>query len=286
MAEDGRRRTEDATRSVRLSSVSTERVNARNDLLAVEEPLEIRLAFQREGQPLEQSISITMRTPGHDRELAAGFLHGEGILESPARVEKIETGSQSTDCNTVRVVLAPGVTFDPGLLQRNFYTTSSCGVCSKASLEALHVGGCRPLSRGKPSIPRSIVHGLADRLSRSQPVFRKTGGLHAAGLFDANGELVSLHEDVGRHNAVDKVVGELFLAGRLPLDEHILMVSGRSSFEIMQKALVAGIPIVAAVSAPSSLAVELAHNFGMTLLGFVRGESFNIYTGDERIVGL
>ncbi len=284
MTKHAPRKTVDSTRAVRISSISGGRLEERDDLLATEEPLEIRLSFQRQGCPQQQSISITMRTPGHDRELAVGFLHGEGILENPAQISKIEAGTPAADCNTVCVTFAPEVAFDAGRLQRNFYTTSSCGVCSKASLQALEVTGCRPMKKGKPLLERKVIRGLTDQLRGAQAVFRETGGLHAAGLFDARGKLISLHEDVGRHNAVDKVVGELFLQGRVPLDEHVLMVSGRSSFEIMQKALVAGIPAVAAVSAPSSLAVELARDFEMTLLGFVRGDSFNIYTGPERIL--
>jgi FdhD protein len=186
--------------------------------------------------------------------------------------------------NVVSVHLRPGIQPDTDRLQRHFYTTSSCGVCGKASLEALELQACPALPPERPRIPEATVRELDGKLRAAQAVFDKTGGLHAAALFDASGELISAREDVGRHNAVDKLIGEQFLAGRLPLFGALMMVSGRASFEIMQKALMAGIPVVAAVGAPSSLAVDLAQQFGMTLLGFVRGESFNIYAGAQRIV--
>jgi FdhD protein len=183
--------------------------------------------------------------------------------------------------------LRPGVTVDAARVQRNFYTTSSCGVCGKASLEALEIQGCSPLTPGEPKVSAGVIRGLDATLRKQQALFEKTGGLHAAALFDLNGQLVSLHEDVGRHNALDKLIGARFLNHQnhqLPLTNHLLMVSGRTSFEIMQKALMAGIPIVAAVGAPSSLAVELAQAFYITLIGFLRGESFNIYVGESRVV--
>lgn len=274
--------------------VGEEGSERRPEPLAVEEPLEIRLVFGPPGRRLEQSVAVAMRTPGNDVELALGFLRTEGIL---ARLEDLESAAPGSDlaaeafgeearppaCNTVRVQLGPGVRFDLARLQRNVYTTSSCGVCSKASLEALKITGCRPLDQPFPGIAAETVRLLPERLLQAQSVFAATGGLHAAGLFSCSGQLLSLREDVGRHNAVDKVVGEQFLAGRLPLSERILMVSGRSSFEILQKALAAGIPLVAAVGAPSSLAVEVARQYRMTLLGFVRDGRFNIYCGEERV---
>ena len=243
------------------------------DLVAVEEPLEIRVD--------DRSVSITMRTPGNDPELAAGFLFTEGILTSPAQIKKVFSCGGG---NVVRVELADGVSLDLGRLERHFYATSSCGVCGKASLDALAVGGLRAPPRETPKLSPEIIHQLPDRLRASQLVFEKTGGLHAAALFDAAGELQLVREDVGRHNAVDKLIGARFLEGKTPLSENVLLVSGRASFELMQKAVAAGIPVLAAVGAPSSLAVDLAKKFDLTLLGFVRGERFNIYHGEWRLL--
>jgi len=244
---------------------------AAQDLVAVEEPLQIRLAAR--------DIAITMRTPGHDRELAAGFLFTEGILQQASQI----SGITADEKGGVNVQLAQGVQIDLEPLARNFYVTSSCGVCGKASIDALRAAGCPILPRGRPVIDARILPGFPRKLREAQAVFEHTGGLHAAGLFDASGTLLGLREDVGRHNAVDKLVGAAFLEHRLPLSEHILMLSGRVSFELVQKALMAGIPIVAAVGAPSSLAVETALRFGMTLVGFLRGERFNVYAGQERL---
>jgi FdhD protein len=234
------------------------------DLLAVEEPLAIRVNGR--------DLSITMRTPGHDRELAAGFLFTEGILKTPADVVSIESGE-----NSVSLTLAEGV--DPGTA-RNFYTTSSCGVCGKASIDSLHAAGCAMLPH--VSVSREVIHSLPEKLRATQNVFEHTGGLHGAALFDTGGNLELVREDVGRHNAVDKLIGCAFLEGRLPLSNRILMLSGRASFELVQKAVTAGIPVVAAVGAPSSLAVQTAMRFGQTLLGFVRDGRFNIYSGVGR----
>ena len=258
-----------------------------DDVVAVEEPLEIRLIYDNAGQRAEQSLSITMRTPGDDFELAAGFLVGEGILHHAEEIHEIrycvDRVKEAQAYNVLSVHLRPGVQFDSARLLRHFYTTSSCGVCGKASLEALEVQGAPALSADGPIFNQEIVRGIDSKLREAQTVFDKTGGLHAAALFDPTGKLISLREDVGRHNAVDKLTGEQFLAHNLPLSNVLMLVSGRASFEIMQKALMAGIPIVAAVGAPSSLAVDLARQFDMTLLGFVRGESFNIYAGAQRI---
>jgi FdhD protein len=241
------------------------------DLVAVEEPLQIRLAGR--------DIAITMRTPGHDRELAAGFLFTEGVLQQASQI----SGITADDKGALNVRLAEGVQIDPERLARNFYVTSSCGVCGKASIDALRASGCPALPHGRPVIDARMLPGLPQKLREAQAVFEHTGGLHAAGLFDTSGKLLGLREDVGRHNAVDKLVGSAFLEDRLPLGEHILMLSGRVSFELVQKALMAGIPIVAAVGAPSSLAVETALRFGMTLVGFLRGERFNVYAGQSRL---
>ncbi len=267
----------------RVVAVERGSIRRRLDRIAVEEPLEVRLAHHREGELIEQSVAVTMRTPGRDRELAVGFLFTEGIVRNAGWLEKAGPADPLRDCNTVRVQLRPEARFDPARLMRNFYTTSSCGVCSKTSLEALAIIGCRPLDLAVAQVSAEIVRGLPEKLRQAQSVFAQTGGLHAAGLFDEAGNLVALHEDVGRHNAVDKVIGERFLAGSLPLSRSVLMVSGRTSFEILQKALAAGIPVVAAVGAPSSLAIDLARQYRITLLGFVRDDRFNIYSGEQRI---
>jgi FdhD protein len=229
-----------------------------------------------------------MRTPGHDFDLAAGFLYTEGILRHPDDVRAI---SYCTDpdldgeqrYNIVNLFVRPEAPVDLEQLQRNFYTTSSCGVCGKASIEAIHVRGICPVGDDGFVVGAGVFGLLGDELRRSQRIFEKTGGLHAAGLFDDQGRLQALREDVGRHNAVDKVIGQAFLARRLPLHRTIMMVSGRASFEIVQKAAAAGIPIVAAVSAPSSLACDVAEAFGITLVGFARGARFSVYTGSARI---
>jgi FdhD protein len=253
----------------------------RSDQLAAEEPLEIRI----NSGGADYQISVTMRTPGNDFELAVGFLTTEGVISGRNDVDQVRYcvgGPTEQEYNIVTVALRPGVVFDSERLRRNFYTTSSCGVCGKASLEALEVREGPTLPAG-PVVDSALLAELPSRLRSGQKLFDRTGGLHAAGLFTPNGTLVALREDVGRHNAVDKLVGWMILEGRLPAGETILAVSGRASFEIMQKALAAGIPVVAAVSAPSSLAVDLAERFGMTLAGFVREGSLNVYTGKQRV---
>jgi len=241
------------------------------DLVAVEEPLEIRIG--------DKAVSITMRTPGNDLELAAGFLFGEGILSGADDIEKIEAVRD----NVVRIRLQPGVDAATERLERNFYMSSSCGICGKASIEAVHATGCAVVPRDGFAVAAEVIHGLPGELRQSQAVFDRTGGLHAAALFDANGKLCSVREDVGRHNAVDKVIGSEILAGRAHLSDRMLLVSGRASFELIQKAVMAGLPLLAAVGAPSSLAVDLARRFQMTLLGFVRDDRFNIYSGEWRV---
>jgi len=257
------------------------------DSVAVEEPLEIRLGFSTPEGRTTRSISITMRTPGADEELAAGFLFTEAIIHSADDIVSIEpcgpAAPDSGNHNVIRVELKTGVEVDLGRLQRHFYTTSSCGVCGKASLDALRVTGQKPMTDTAVTFSEDVLIAMPDRLRSEQTTFEETGGLHAAGAFDTDGNLVTCMEDVGRHNAVDKVIGRLLLDGKLPADTLGMMVSGRASFELMQKTLVAGMPLLAAVSAPSSLTVQLAHEFNMTLVGFLRGENFNIYSGDERI---
>ncbi len=278
--------TRTSTTRKRVAQVQDGAILWREDALAVEEPLEIRV-YPPSGGPFVP-VSVTMRTPGHDFELAAGFLYTEGVLSDPDQVHSIRYCTDASlegaqQYNIVNVVLRPGAEFDPERLRRNFYTTSSCGVCGKASIEAIHVRGIRPITDETFVVDATILTRLGDALRHSQSIFDKTGGLHASGLFTGEGRLLAVREDVGRHNAVDKLVGHAFLERKVPLHAHILMVSGRASFEIVQKAAAAGIPVVAAVSAPSSLACDVARAFGMTLVGFARGTRFNIYAGAERI---
>lgn len=272
--------------AVDISKVRDGVANAQADSVAVEEPLEIRLGFSTPDGRATRSISITMRTPGNDAELAAGFLTTESIIYRAEDITAIETcgppAPDSGNHNVIRVDLAPEVNVDLGRLQRHFYTTSSCGVCGKTSLDALRVAGAAALADG-PTFARKVLTAIPDALRAAQHTFEETGGLHAAAAFSSKGDLIVTMEDVGRHNAVDKVVGTLLLNNSLPASELGLMVSGRASFELMQKTLVAGMPLLAAVSAPSSLAVQLARDFNMTLVGFLRGDTFNIYSGDERI---
>jgi FdhD protein len=250
-----------------------------DDVVPVEEPLEIRLGYDRAGVRVGRTLAVTMRTPGHDGELAVGFLVGEGLLRARDELAEVRV----VGANVVQVELAAGLTPDLRALDRNFYTTSSCGVCGKTSLDAVRAVIRTPLTPGRPQVARAMVPDLPELLRAAQPVFAHTGGLHAAGLFDAAGRLLLAREDVGRHNAVDKLVGARLLAGALPASEAVLVLSGRASFELVQKALLAGIPVIAAVGAPSSLAVALAAEFGATLLGFVRPGRFNVYAGAERI---
>ncbi|MFD6950937.1 sufurtransferase FdhD [Nocardiopsis sp. TSRI0078] len=257
--------------------VASERV----DTLVVEEPLEIRL----DGTPL----SITMRTPGSDFDLAAGFLVSEGVAARGRDVTAIRycagaTEDGSNTYNVLDVSLAPGVPRPDISLERNFYTSSSCGLCGKASLDAVRTQARWPVAEDGLRIGVDTLTALPDRLREAQRVFDRTGGLHAAGLFTPQGDLLALREDVGRHNAVDKLVGWALRSDRLPLRETVLMVSGRASFELVQKAWMAGIPMMAAVSAPSSLAVDLAEEAGITLVGFLRGTSMNVYAGRHRVL--
>jgi FdhD protein len=266
------------------------RASRDDDLLAVEEPLLIELAHDRDGGRVTESVSVTMRTPGHDAELALGFLLTEGIVadadELASTPGEPATTPDARDANTIRVALRPGVPVDVRRLERHFYTASSCGVCGKTSLEALAAVRPIALPPARPLVDADVLHALPDTLRAAQAVFAQTGGLHAAALFDPDGRLRCVREDVGRHNAVDKVFGRQLLDGRLPLHDQLLLVSGRASFELVHKALAAGIPILAAVGAPSSLAVETARAYGATLVGFVRQHRFNVYAGPERIRGI
>jgi FdhD protein len=258
-------------------------MRVRQDTLATEEPMEIRLLMGA----TKQTVAVTMRTPGADFELAAGFLYGEGIIKSPEDIAKMSYCvdrdiDAAQQYNIVNLELRGGHEYDLRPLERHFYTTSACGVCGKASLEQLELRGCPVIAPG-PEVSAETIYSLPEKLREAQGLFDATGGLHAAALFDPEGNLLALREDVGRHNATDKLVGWALLEGRLPLSDHIVMVSGRSSFEILQKCLTAGVPVVCAISAPSSLAVDVAREFGMTLVGFLRGNRFNVYAGHERV---
>ena len=257
-------------------------ISPQDDRLAVEEPLEIRIGLGPIHDRAVVAISVTMRTPGHDAELAVGFLFSEGILTSPLDVQSISTPTTGV----IQLELAPHVRVDLARLQRNVYTTSSCGVCGKTSLDAVAVALPGLLDETMPTIEPSVLHTLPAKLRAAQAVFDQTGGLHASALFTVDGELIALREDVGRHNALDQLIGWCLMAGQVPLREHILLVSGRVSFELTQKSLMAGIPIVAAVGAPSSLAVELAESQGQTLVGFLREGRYNVYAGAARLRGL
>ncbi len=274
--------TEKSKKSRAISETEITRLTAgrssqqRRDQLAVEEPLEIRVRGR--------SVAVTMRTPGHDEELATGFLVAEGLIHHREEVVEIaycQRGEAADFENTLNVFLSPSVEVDFEKLTRHVFASSSCGLCGKASIEAVQQHFEPAESRMK--MAASKIVSLPEKLRAAQATFAKTGGLHAAAIFDAKGKLLVLREDVGRHNAVDKVIGHGFLRGLLPFDQHVLLVSGRASFEIMQKALAARVPMVCAVSAPSSLAVEFARANGQTLVGFLRGETMNVYSRGERI---
>jgi FdhD protein len=291
----------DSTQQVTVERVTGGTSRPVLDNLAIEEPLETQLTYGPSNSRQTRSISVTMRTPGNDFDLAAGFLMTEGVVLDANDIEQItyagrpfneeEPTPHSMDAlklgsrqNTVRVDLATDVAVSLATLQRNFYTTSSCGICGKASLLALRTV-CPPRVANNFRVDADVLYSLPARLRASQGVFDRTGGLHGAGLFDSSGDLLSLREDVGRHNAVDKLIGAEFLADRTPLRDRLLLLSGRASFELLQKALMGGVPMVAAVGAPSSLAVQVAKEFDITLVGFLRDDHFNIYHGRERIGG-
>lgn len=264
----------------RITKATGGTLTTRPDTLVSEEPLEIRVG----GRPL----SVTMRTPGDDFDLASGFLVSEGVVHSGTNIAGIRycagaTEDGSNTYNVLDVALADGVPPPDPSVERNFYTTSSCGLCGKASLDAVRTTARWDVSPDPVRLDMEVITGLPDTLRAAQRVFDRTGGLHASGLFDQCGQLLCLREDVGRHNAVDKVVGWALREGRVPLAGTVLMVSGRASFELVQKAVMAGIPALAAVSAPSSLAVDLAEESGLTLIGFLRGDSMNLYTGAHRL---
>ncbi|MGH3443597.1 MAG: formate dehydrogenase accessory sulfurtransferase FdhD [Nitriliruptorales bacterium] len=267
---------------VRLSAYRDGEAKDRVDTLATEEPLEIRVL----SDGTVSTAAVTMRTPGADFELAAGFLHGEGIVGGPGDLQAISycvdpDVDEEQRYNIVNVALA-GSHADVGRLERHFTMTSACGVCGKASLDALELRGIPPVV-SDVTVDTATLSALPERLSAAQTIFERTGGLHAAGLFTPDGELVAVREDVGRHNALDKLIGWALLDARLPLSDAVVLVSGRASFELLQKSVAAGVPVVCAVSAPSSLAVDVAERFGATLVGFLRGRRFNVYTNADRV---
>ncbi len=249
------------------------------DIIAIEEPLQITIsgAFIK-NKTGQQNIAVTMRTPGADQELAVGFLYGEGILTAKDQIRNVIFGE-----NRLELELSHS-SIDVASLQRNFYTTSSCGVCGKASIEAIAINKTIPTPTQKLQLDSDVIVSLPAKAAASQKLFHSTGGIHAASIFDLNGKILLQHEDVGRHNALDKVIGASCLENLLPLDAHILLLSGRASFELIQKAVMAGIQIVVAIGAPSSLAVELAEEYDVTLIGFLKEQSFNIYNGAHRII--
>ncbi|MEJ2231569.1 MAG: formate dehydrogenase accessory sulfurtransferase FdhD [Nitrospirales bacterium] len=262
------------------------------DELAIEEPLEIRLEYWVNGKPQRKSVSITMRTPGHDLELASGFLFTEGIIAGWNDIKQIRPCGPIVNGqefqNIVRVELHPEVPVKTATMDRNFYTTSSCGICGKTSIEALKIQnpfGAHIKTLTSPSVTRTMLHSLPERMTAQQRLFQQTGGCHASGLFDAKGNLLCLREDVGRHNALDKVLGWALMNNQLPLHHHVVLVSGRASFELMQKSAMGGIPLVAAVGAPSTLALQMAQEFNMTLAGFLHRKRMTIYHDPGRIEG-
>jgi FdhD protein len=268
---------------IKIKKVNEGKISDADDLLASEEPLEIRIEYGPAKERIRKNISVTMRTPGKDFELATGFLYTEGILHTLSDIASIKYLKQDNE-NIVLVSFSDNLTPVLSGQERNFYTTSSCGICGKASIESIRTSCPIPDTFDSLRITNSLICQLPGLLRSSQDVFENTGGLHACALFDISGKLLLSREDVGRHNALDKLTGAALNAGLVPLNNHVLMLSGRASFELVQKAIMAGIKIIAAVGAPSSLAAEMAEEWGITLIGFLRGSRFNIYSGAERIL--
>ena len=273
--------------SFNVSKLKNDLVHIEEDLIVVEEPLEIRIGFGKLGNRLQRNVAITMRTPGTDLELAAGFLFTEGVIESFDQIESIkhceDLGKEEEKGNVVRVELKEEVSVDLNSIDRNFYTSSSCGVCGKTSIDSIKTQQCFTIAINKNIVRSEVLKTLSPLIIDKQTVFKHTGGIHASALFDLEGNLELLNEDVGRHNALDKLIGSQLIENKLPLKQGILWLSGRLSFELIQKAAMAGVEIIVAVGAPSSLAVTLAKEMKMTIVGFLRSESFNIYSHPERI---
>jgi len=267
---------------IKVKRVSINKLVDADDELAVEEPLEIQLLYGGSSQPIQKTISVTMRTPGYDEELAVGFLFTEGIIQNRSQVFEIHPIPFTH--NKILVTLAANENPMLQKSERNFYTTSSCGVCGKSSIDAIKTFSVYQNGPDEIRVKAGLFYGLHDALRKQQAVFENTGGLHASALFDLDGNFVMLREDVGRHNALDKIIGAAFLNNQLPLNNKILLLSGRASFELVQKAVMAGIKIIASVGAPSSLAVEMAQENGITIIGFLHNDRFNIYSGEQRIV--
>ncbi len=266
---------------IRIKKINTVGITEADDLVAVEEPLEIQLTYSTTTGLMHKHIAVTMRTPGNDRELAAGFLFTEGVIRNAADI--LEIKQPSTDENRVTVILRENVVPVLGNATRNFYSTSSCGICGKASIDAIRTVSQFGDNKDELQINASTFYTLQTELAKQQKVFKDTGGIHACALFNFEGHFLLLREDVGRHNALDKIVGAALLNNELPISNCILLLSGRASFELLQKAVMAGVKIVAAVGAPSSLAVEMAKEHGVTLIGFLKENRFNIYSGAQRI---
>lgn len=263
-----------------IHKISGGQIKEAADKVAVEEPLEIMLDYSTASGRMQKNIAVTMRTPGNDKELAAGFLFTEGIIQNGTAIQEIK----QTDENQLIVILKENTIPALANASRNFYTTSSCGICGKASIDAIRTVSLYGKEADPISINASTLYHLQDNLKKQQLVFEDTGGIHACVLFDFHGNFMSLQEDVGRHNALDKIIGAALLEGKLPLSNNILFLSGRASFELVQKAVMAGIKVIAAVGAPSSLAVEMAKETGVTLIGFLRIDRFNVYSGTERVM--
>lgn len=267
-------------RKVNINRFRNNSWNALDDAVAIEEPLEISLAYWLDGIKQTRNISVTMRTPGHDKELACGFLFTEGILPGAGSIEDVQQFME----NEVTIVTQKEAILDLSKIERHFYTSSSCGVCGKSSIDAIRTVKHFRHAGGVLTVAGDILMGLNNKVKAQQEVFESTGGLHASALFDKAGNFLGLFEDVGRHNALDKLIGALLIENKLPLEAHILFLSGRASFELVQKAAMANIPIICALGAPSSLAVELAVEFGITLVGFLKEQSFNVYSNPGRIL--
>jgi len=271
-----------ATTTVNIRKIINGICRESTDFVAAEEPMEIQLLWHKDGMSIRKSVSITMRTPGHDGDLAAGFLFTEGVLQTASQVYKIAEAPGNE--NIIVVSLAADTQPVLNGMERNFYTTSACGICGKASIDALKTVSIFKDIISEIKVAAQVLQGLPEKLLAQQELFESTGGIHAAAFFSTTGELLALREDVGRHNALDKLIGAAFLSGKLPLANEVLLLSGRASFELVQKATMAGIQVIAAVGAPSSLAVSLAEEAGITLVGFLRKDRLNIYTHPHRIL--